>query len=316
MYIVIMDKNQLAKEILVAYINEDGSIKELTGSSVKAIKELFEQWDITVSNPQDLENLISSIDELNLSWPEKLALKNLWNTYKEQYPSLLDKSIQKKNEKVNAEMEARELLNQKRWNISSTDSSEQLPESGMSEELIQQAINRNAYISEYNNKEEIREVCKKINYTRESLGNGREKHTLNGKVFSFPKKYEFTIVDMRDNNRKYTMDIVSEEGKKKYEKFQNETGINKLSPEKVYGILWEIAASMNILDTIDYNFFSDNSEKAQSLLQMFRNLTWFEWIIPLNITNNWKVIESLYSISSSCWFKDSYNDYVAFLSGL
>jgi hypothetical protein len=38
-----MDKNQLAKELLNTRINEDGSIKELTGSSAKAIKELFEQ---------------------------------------------------------------------------------------------------------------------------------------------------------------------------------------------------------------------------------------------------------------------------------
>jgi len=42
---------------------------------------------------------------------------------------------------------------------------------------------------------------------------------------------------MKDENGGHTMDIVSEEGKKKYEKFQNETGMNKLSPEKVYEIL-------------------------------------------------------------------------------
>jgi len=161
MYIVIMNKNQLAKELLNTYINEDGSIKELTGSSAKAIKELFEQWDITVSNPQDLANLISSINELDLSWPEKLALKNLLNSYKTQYPSVLEKSIQKKNEKVKAEMEARELLNQTWWNSNS--SQEKVQESGMSEELIQQAINRNTYNTKYNNEEKIREVCSKIN---------------------------------------------------------------------------------------------------------------------------------------------------------
>jgi hypothetical protein len=107
----------------------------------------------------------------------------------------------------------------------------------MSEELIQQAINRNTYNTQYNNEKKIREVCKKINYTRESLGNGREKHTVNGKVFTFPKNNEFTFADMKNENGGYTMDIVSEEGKNKYEKFQNETNMNKLSPEKIYEIL-------------------------------------------------------------------------------
>jgi len=119
-------------------------------------------------------------------------------------------------------------------------------------------------------------------------------------------------------NGKYTMDIVSKEGKTKYEKFQKETGMNKLSPEKVYDILWEIATTMNISDIIDYDFFKSNSEKAQGLLQMFRNLTWFEWRIPLNITNNWKVIEYLCCYGNYCWFNDDINDNdnVAFPSGL
>lgn len=42
---------------------------------------------------------------------------------------------------------------------------------------------------------------------------------------------------MKDKNNKYTMDIVSKEGKMKYKKFQDETGMNKLSLDKVYVIL-------------------------------------------------------------------------------
>ncbi len=108
----------------------------------------------------------------------------------------------------------------------------------MSKELIEEAIGRNKeYNTIYNTDEKVREVCTKINYTRESLGNGRDKHTINGKVFSFPKHNEFSFADMKNAEDNYTMDIVSEKGKKKYENFHNETKMNRLSPEQVYDIL-------------------------------------------------------------------------------
>jgi len=197
-----------------------------------------------------------------------------------------------------------------------TESSEHI---GMSEKLIQEAIGRNKkYKRIYKTDEEVREICSKLNYTRESLSNGREKHTINGKVFSFPKKNEFIYEDMKDKRGNFTMDIVSENGKKRYEIFQNETGMNRLSPEKVYELLWEFATAIGITSLVDYDFFKWGSAESQWLLQMFRNITGFEGEIPLNIMNNWNVVEHLYCSSNICYFsRYSYGNYnAAFLSGL
>lgn len=120
-----MDKNQFSKKLFDSYINEDVSIKKIIGLSAKVIKELFVKLDVTVKNWQDL---ISSIDDFDLLWPEKLALINLWNIYKEQYPSVLQKPIEKKNEKIKVEIKERELVNQKWWNVSFTEWSEQFSE--------------------------------------------------------------------------------------------------------------------------------------------------------------------------------------------
>lgn len=66
--------------------------------------------------------------------------------------------------------------------------------------MIQEAIGRNKkYNTIYNTDEQVREVCKKLNYTREYLDNGREKHTINGKAFSFSQAKEFTFADMKEN---------------------------------------------------------------------------------------------------------------------
>jgi hypothetical protein len=94
--------------------------------------------------------------------------------------------------------------------------------------------------------------------------------------------------------------------------------MNKLSPEKIYEILWEFAQAMCIEGTIDYNFFKSNSDEAKWLLQMFRNITGFEWRIPLNIINNWKVIGYLCCYDNGCWFdgNNDDNNNVALLSGL
>ncbi len=234
-------------------------------------------------------NKIDILKKLENQWVEESVIENVkWSLYPEykQYQS------QKTSE-----------------------SSEHL---GMNEELIQEAIGRNKiYNKKYNTDKQVREVCSKLNYTRESLGNGREKHMINGIPFSFPKSNEFTFADMKNKNAGYTMDIVSEDGKNQYDKFQTETGMNKLSPDKVYELLWEFAKAMGIPSTIDYYFFEWNSAKSQGLLQIFRNITGFEGRITLNITNKWYV-EFLCCNGYSCWF-DVYSgddNYVAFLSGL
>gem|GEM_PF-3193647 len=70
----------------------------------------------------------------------------------------------------------------------------------MLEELIQEAIDRNRkYKQRYNTDEQVREVCSKLNYTRESLGNERVKHTINGISFVSPGINEFTFLDMRED---------------------------------------------------------------------------------------------------------------------
>ena len=199
----------------------------------------------------------------------------------------------------------------------SVESSEQ---TRMTAEQIQKAVDRNTYNTKFNDEKRIREVCSTINYKREELGNGREKHTINGKVFSFPKSNEFTFWDMKDKNNKYTMDIVSKEGKMKYKKFQDETGMNKLSLDKVYVILWEFAQAMGITSPINYDFFKWNSAESQWLLQMFRNITGFEGRIPFQIKSNWYV-QYLFCRYDDCWFYvynygHFVNFNVAFLSGL
>jgi len=186
---------------------------------------------------------------------------------------------------------------------------------GMLEELIQEAIDRNRkYKQRYNTDEQVREVCSKLNYTRESLGNERVKHTINGISFVSPGINEFTFLDMRED-WKYTMDGITKT--KKYEKFQQETGMNKLSPEEVYELLWKFAKAMGITSTIDYDFFAWNSEKSQWLLQMFRDIIGFKGGIPIKITNEWNV-QSIGCRVDHCWFNGfrGLNYYVAFLFGL
>jgi hypothetical protein len=62
-----MDKNQLARHLLEMNIDKNGNIKKLTGALAKEIHELFQQSDIIINNPADLEKLINSIDVLDLS---------------------------------------------------------------------------------------------------------------------------------------------------------------------------------------------------------------------------------------------------------
>lgn len=184
------------------------------------------------------------------------------------------------------------------------------------EAQIQQAVDRNTYYNiKLNNKEQIREVCSKINYTREDLWNGREKHTINGKVFSFPRSREYKFDDMRLNGKwDYTMDGIK--STEKYKKFQKETGMNLLSPDNIYDILWNFAQAMGITSSINYDFFESNSDESQSLLQMFRNITGFEGRIPLKITNTWKV-ECLCCRNVGCYFDAGVGaDGVGFLVGL
>ena len=131
----------------------------------------------------------------------------------------------------------------------------------MTSEHIEEAVNRNKtydrnrdsydYNQKYYEEKRIREICSKINYTREDLGNGRKKHTINGKEFSFPESNEFTLRDMiKDGN--YTMDTFSENGEKKYNKFQTETGMNRLSPKGQCDILREFAKVMGIRSATDH----------------------------------------------------------------
>lgn len=205
--------------------------------------------------------------------------------------------------------------------VQQNDSSEQLSES-MDESYITRAIERSkSYANDsLNTPKDIRETCKKLKYTSEDLWNGRTKHNLNGHGFITPKTNEFRFLDMKNKDGKYTMDTL--EQSTKYQNFQAETGAKDiLKPIEVFAMLWEIATAMGISETIDANFFKSNNDSDwlwRKLLQMFRNITWFEGRIPIDILNL-GYVNYLSCRSGDCWFNDYSFDVsgdVGFLSRL
>lgn len=129
----VMNTIEVAKELISKYINEDGSIKQLTGWISREIEWLFKDWEIEVSSLEDLKDLSWQISTLDgLSGVEKLWLQKLADTYIAQYPEVVKESFDKKETKdreqistIENNIAERKNTRKKRW-IGEKNSSETL----------------------------------------------------------------------------------------------------------------------------------------------------------------------------------------------
>lgn len=134
-------------------------------------------------------------------------------------------------------------------------------------------------------------------------------HYIDDKTLFVPKYSDYTLADYKKDG-KYSFENIKEN--EKFKKSTKETGLPYMDTDKIYEIFWSIAKTLWINDTIDIEFFRNESENSIKLMQAFRMITWFEGRIPLSMTTdgNYARVECLVCFGDLCWFySDRYYDY-------